>query len=121
MLSTPRTISSNVSVSRLTHTAPEVKSGMEKSNMSIYVVFSCFSKIAQNYSNCGKVVTSLFKILSPREKCLIFRHFSPFFSYAAPSMHLQEAKTDKKYALFSLLREIPVRFRTIPVTLLSAF
>jgi len=45
-------------VSRLTHTAPDVKSGMVNSNMSIYVVFSRFSKIAQNYSNCQKEATN---------------------------------------------------------------
>jgi hypothetical protein len=33
MLSTPSTISRNVSVSKLTHTAPEVKSGIAKRNI----------------------------------------------------------------------------------------
>jgi AraC-like DNA-binding protein len=35
---------------------------------------------------------SLFRILSPSQKRLIFRHFSPFFSYVAPAMRLQKRK-----------------------------
>ena len=35
---------------------------------------------------------SLFRILSPSQKRLIFRHFSPFFSCVAPAMRLQKRK-----------------------------
>ena len=43
---------------------------------------------------------SLFRILSPSQKRLIFRHFSPFFSYVAPAMRLQKRKNLQKISLF---------------------
>jgi hypothetical protein len=30
-----------------------------------------------------------------------FRHFSPFFSYAAPAMRLQKGKTEKNMLIFA--------------------
>jgi hypothetical protein len=42
----------------------------------------------------------LLKILSPGQKRLIFRHFSPFFSYVAPAMRLQKRKNCQKISLF---------------------
>jgi hypothetical protein len=45
-----------------------------------------------SWSNFTPDAKSLFRNLSPSQKRLIFRHFSPFFSYVAPAMRLQKRK-----------------------------
>jgi len=46
------------------------------------------------------IFKSLFRILSPSQKRLVFRHFSPFFSFVAPAMRLQKCKNWQKISLF---------------------